>query len=125
MLPDPWSHLRPTAFVSRAHRVNALPVIKIVPGIGPDGIGGLPLLEPHQRDPMRATTAGTGELIRAALARQPRRIMLTLGGSATVDGGTGAARALGWQFLDANGQSVPAGGAGRIRARRERCAWRV
>lgn len=72
---------------------------------------GLPLLRDDQKDPMVTTTYGTGELIRHALDRGAERILLTLGGSATVDGGTGCAAALGWRFLDANGDALrPCGG---------------
>jgi len=73
---------------------------------------GLPLLEPERRNPMLTTTRGTGELLRAARAKRPGKILLTLGGSATVDGGVGAARALGWEFLDHAGRPVPPGGVG-------------
>ena len=59
---------------------------------------GLPLLTPEQRDPMIATTYGTGELIKAAVEKGAEKILLTVGGSATVDGGVGAAEALGWSF---------------------------
>lgn len=72
---------------------------------------GLTLLEAHQRNPMCSTTLGTGELLRAAADHGARDVLLTLGGSATVDGGTGAARALGWRFLDRHGDDVPLGGA--------------
>jgi glycerate kinase len=46
----------------------------------------------------------------AAARRGARRIVLAIGGSATVDGGVGAATALGWRFLDRNGAEIPAGG---------------
>ena len=59
---------------------------------------GLPLLKPDERDPIHATTYGTGELIRAAVEKGAEKILLTVGGSATVDGGVGAAEALGWVF---------------------------
>jgi len=72
---------------------------------------GLPLLAEHERNPLKTTTRGTGELIRAAGERGAQRILLAIGGSATNDGGIGAAAALGWRFLDANGQEVePVGG---------------
>jgi glycerate kinase len=54
-------------------------------------------------DATRATTFGTGELIRDALAEGARRIVLGIGGSATTDGGAGALAALGMRFLDAAG----------------------
>jgi glycerate kinase len=50
---------------------------------------GLPLLEPEERDPLRASSRGLGELIRAALDADPARILVALGGTATVDGGAG------------------------------------
>lgn len=71
---------------------------------------GLPLLAADQRDPGRATTFGTGELIRAALDAGLRKIIIGIGGSATNDGGTGMARALGARFLDANGDELADGG---------------
>ncbi len=87
-------------------------------GILSDGTGvvemaqasGLTLVAAGDRDPMRATSYGTGELMRAALSRRPGRILMALGGSATVDGGTGIGRALGLRFLDADGKSLPDGG---------------
>lgn len=71
---------------------------------------GLTLVPSELRDPLRTTTAGTGQLVGAAAQEGARRIWLTLGGSATVDGGTGAAAALGWRFLDRDGRPVPPGG---------------
>lgn len=59
---------------------------------------GLPLLKPADRNPMKTTTYGTGELVRAAIQKGARKILLTVGGSATVDGGVGAAEALGWKI---------------------------
>lgn len=89
---------------------------------------GLPLLRPEERDPLRACTFGTGELIRAALAvlhrqsenRPPEKaerptLIIGIGGSATNDGGSGAVRALGTRFLDANGDDLPPGGAALAR----------
>jgi glycerate kinase len=67
---------------------------------------GLHLLSREQRDPIRTTTYGTGELLREA-ARLPgiRRIVLGIGGSATVDGGIGAAQAWGARFVMRSGQT--------------------
>jgi glycerate kinase len=56
---------------------------------------GLSRLSRDERDPVRAATTGTGELIRAALDAGVRRIVLGIGGSATTDGGSGILRALG------------------------------
>jgi len=71
---------------------------------------GLPLLKPEERDPLRATTRGVGELMQDALRRGAKHLTLAVGGSATVDGGTGAARAFGWRFLDHQGRDLPEGG---------------
>lgn len=76
---------------------------------------GLALIPDDRRDPRRATTFGTGELIRAALEDGYRRVIVGLGGSATNDGGTGMASALGARFLDANGDQLPPGGAALVR----------
>jgi len=71
---------------------------------------GLALLEPEDRDPRRTTTRGVGEIIWEAADRGARTVVVGLGGSATVDGGTGAARGLGWTFQDAAGNPLPEGG---------------
>lgn len=71
---------------------------------------GLPLIRRDERNPMRTTTYGTGELIRHALDHGVRRLIIGIGGSATNDGGTGMARALGVRFLDAEGHELPLGG---------------
>ena len=73
---------------------------------------GLRLLLPGQRDPMHATSRGTGELIAVALDRGYRRLIVGVGGSAMVDGGTGALEALGVRLLDAHGRRIPPGGGG-------------
>lgn len=73
---------------------------------------GLGLLSKEQYNPMKTTTYGTGQLIKAALEYNPCKILLAVGGSATVDGGIGAATALGWKFLDSKGIRVPPCGEG-------------
>jgi glycerate kinase len=73
---------------------------------------GLSSLRPDERNPMVATSYGVGQLISAALDGGCRRIILGLGGSATVDGGSGLLEALGARFLDSNGASIPRGGQG-------------
>ena len=73
---------------------------------------GLPLLTESERNPMHATSYGTGQLIRAALDDGCKSIILGLGGSATNDGGLGMAQALGIRFLDADGKEVVPGGEG-------------
>lgn len=71
---------------------------------------GLALVEPEDRDPMRTTTRGVGELIWTAADRGAKTIVVGLGGTATVDGGTGAARGFGWTFENAAGAPLPDGG---------------
>ncbi|MEI8243215.1 MAG: glycerate kinase [bacterium] len=71
---------------------------------------GLPLLKPSERNPLVTGTEGTGDLLRDALDRGARRIWMGIGGSATNDGGTGMARALGVRFLDRRGRDLPRGG---------------
>ena len=71
---------------------------------------GLYLVHPLKRDPMTATTYGTGEVIRAILDLGVRDILIGLGGSATVDGGAGMAQALGYSLLDVGGRELPRGG---------------
>ncbi|MGA0558895.1 glycerate kinase [Larkinella sp. VNQ87] len=72
---------------------------------------GLRLLQRDEYDPLKASTYGTGQLILDAKNRGVNRLILGIGGSATNDGGTGLAAALGWQFLDETGKPVePCGG---------------
>ena len=71
---------------------------------------GLVLLKPEQRNPLLTTTLGTGELLADAMRRGAERIWLTIGGSATVDGGVGAAKALGWVFWDTDRKLLKLGG---------------
>jgi glycerate kinase len=79
---------------------------------------GLGLVPPERRDPLRATSRGTGELIQAALAARPRRLIIGIGGSATNDAGAGAMSALGARFLDADRAELPPGGAALARLAR-------
>ncbi|MBV1790224.1 glycerate kinase [Marinobacterium sp. D7] len=73
---------------------------------------GLDLVPRDARDPWRATTRGTGELILAALDSGARHIIVGLGGSATNDGGAGMLQALGVSLLDARGAAIGPGAAG-------------
>ncbi|MFE3307893.1 glycerate kinase [Embleya sp. NPDC059213] len=75
---------------------------------------GLALL-PDGPAPLTADTAGVGELIARALELGCTRIVLGLGGSASTDGGSGLARALGVRLLDAAGAELPPGGAALLR----------
>jgi glycerate kinase len=73
------------------------------------GLGRLSIAE---RDPLHASTFGTGELIADAIRRGARKILVGLGGSATNDGGIGLAEALGYEFRD----RIMAGGCKAIPA---------
>jgi len=72
---------------------------------------GLAHIDGRRRDALRATSYGTGELLRAALDLGARRIVVGLGGSATNDAGTGMLTALGARFLAADGSEIGPGGA--------------
>ncbi len=76
---------------------------------------GLPLVPTGKRNPRISTTYGTGELIRVVLDAGLRNIIIGIGGSATNDGGTGMARALGVRFLGGDGEELPDGGAALAR----------
>ena len=72
---------------------------------------GLDLVPFEKRNPLLATTYGTGELIRDALDRGCRKLIIGIGGSATNDGGVGMAQALGVKLLHAKGANLAFGGA--------------
>lgn len=71
---------------------------------------GLSRLDPTDRDPLRTTSYGVGQLLRAAVDGGARAIVVGLGGSATIDGGAGMAIALGHRLLRADGNGVKVGG---------------
>jgi glycerate kinase len=71
---------------------------------------GLTLVPLDKRDPRVTTTYGTGELIRSALAHGCRKLIIGIGGSATNDGGTGMAQALGAKLLTASSEQIKPGG---------------
>ena len=73
---------------------------------------GLALVPSTSRAPLRATSRGTGDLIARALGQRQTgaTVIVGLGGSASTDGGTGAASALGWRFLDKSGRELGPGG---------------
>jgi glycerate kinase len=73
---------------------------------------GLHLVPNNKRNPMKTTTYGTGELIAAALDQGAQKVIVGIGGSATVDGGAGMAQALGCSLLDGEGQDIARGGQG-------------
>jgi glycerate kinase len=72
---------------------------------------GLELIPPNQRDVLRTSTFGVGQLIRSALDRGAEELLIGLGGSATNDGGAGMLTALGASFVDADGAALEPGGA--------------
>jgi len=71
---------------------------------------GLHLVPATARDPMSADTLGVGELVAECVGQGAVHIAVGLGGSATVDGGTGMARHFGYRFRDADGSDLPRGG---------------
>lgn len=71
---------------------------------------GLHLVVPEKRNPLVTSSYGTGELIKAALDRDVKHIILGIGGSATNDAGCGMLQALGAKLLDKDGQSISSGG---------------
>lgn len=76
---------------------------------------GLASLAPAERDVMAASSAGVGVMIRRALELAPERVIVSLGGSATVDGGLGALRELGARLLDSAGRELQGCGADLLR----------
>ena len=71
---------------------------------------GLSALPPTQRNPRLATTYGVGQLVAAAVSAGATKVIVGLGGSATVDGGAGMATALGHRLLREDGNGVKVGG---------------
>jgi glycerate kinase len=67
---------------------------------------GLRLLNPAKLNPLQSNTRGTGELIKAALDQGAKKIIMGIGGSATVDGATGLLDELGVKFLDKRGRKI-------------------
>lgn len=76
---------------------------------------GLRLLHANERNPLKTTTFGSGQLILEASEKGAHHIILGIGGSATTDGGIGMAAALGWEFLDANGIALPPNGESLVK----------
>ena len=76
---------------------------------------GLAMMPPRRRNPKVTTTLGTGEILKEAMERGYRRVIVGLGGSATNDGGAGMATALGARFLDSSGNALPTGGGALAR----------
>lgn len=81
-------------------------------------VSGLEMLSKEERNPLNTTTYGMGEAIRGAIAHGATQITLSIGGSATNDGGAGMLQALGYRFLDVAGEEIPSpicgGDLGRV-----------
>ncbi|WP_213950583.1 glycerate kinase [Tepidanaerobacter syntrophicus] len=71
---------------------------------------GLNFLKEEERNPLKTTSYGTGQLIKAALDMGCENIIIGIGGSATNDGGVGMAQAIGVEFLDKEGKQIGFGG---------------
>lgn len=102
-------------FISRTIQDPLGRKIRSVFGVSGDGktaviemaaASGLALLKPSERNPMKTSTFGTGQLIRHALNLKVKHILIGIGGSATNDGGMGVAQALGVRFLDSGGEKI-------------------
>lgn len=74
--------------------------------------GGITLIPKENLNPLKATTYGVGEMIKDALSSGVTNFIIGIGGSATNDGGVGMLQALGFKFLDNNGNSIPFGASG-------------
>ena len=74
------------------------------------GASGLTLISEDERNPMKTSTFGTGELIADALNKGCTEFIIGIGGSATNDAGTGMLQALGYRFIDKKGQALGSGG---------------
>ena len=64
---------------------------------------GLTLINPDERNPMKTSTFGFGQMIKDAISKGARKFIIGIGGSATNDAGTGMLSALGFKFYDKNG----------------------
>ncbi|MCQ2513454.1 MAG: glycerate kinase, partial [Lachnospiraceae bacterium] len=73
---------------------------------------GIVLLKNNELNPLKTTTYGVGELIKAAVSEGLRRFIVGIGGSSTNDGGVGMLQALGYDFLDEAGNQIPKGAGG-------------
>ena len=84
---------------------------------------GLALVPEERRNPMRTTTYGVGQLIEIARSSGARRILVGLGGSATVDGGAGALLGLGWRLRTSEGSGLKIGADELHRVARADRGW--
>lgn len=69
-------------------------------------VSGLLLLDENERNPLKTSTLGTGQLIKHAIEKGAKKVILCIGGSATNDAGIGMAVALGFCFYDKNGHEL-------------------
>ncbi len=76
------------------------------------GVSGIELLKKEELDPFKATTYGTGEVMKHLLDQGCRTVLMGIGGSATVDGGAGMLQALGARFFDRSGRELAPGAGG-------------
>lgn len=76
------------------------------------GAAGITLASQAELNPLKATTYGVGEVIKDAINKGCRRFIVGIGGSATNDGGVGMLQALGYGFLDKNGDPISKGAIG-------------
>jgi glycerate kinase len=96
--------LRPTQANYQWDKKNNTAIIELA------AASGLVLLKEKERNPLLTSTYGTGLLVKDAIKKGARNIILGIGGSATNDGGTGILSALGFRFLDENEQELIANG---------------
>ena len=99
---DPLMRIRPTRYGILGDQRTAI--------IEMAEINGLTTLSPIERNPMKTSTYGTGELIKDALEKGFRRFIIGIGGSATNDAGMGMMQALGAHLYDKQGNELGQGG---------------
>jgi glycerate kinase len=100
---DPLGRTRSALWLSLSRREAVLESAQVL---------GQALCPPSRLHALAASSEGLGQLLLRLHALGVRRVWVGLGGSATTDGGSGMARALGWRFLDAAGRDLaPGGGA--------------
>lgn len=76
---------------------------------------GITLVAPQDRNPLETTTYGVGEIIKDAIKNGYRKFIVGIGGSATNDGGVGMLQALGFSFVDKDGNEIERGAKGLAR----------
>lgn len=105
-LVAPLGFVSATTLTPSARTRLAAPATGTLAIAGLASASGFEHVPPARRDPWHTTTLGTGELLRHAAKNQADLILLGIGGSATNDLGCGALAALGFRFLDADGQTI-------------------